>query len=131
MRPLPAPDPAPLVAIVDDDDSHRDSVRMLVRSFGFRTEVFPRAKDVLLWERINEAACLIVDVRMPEMSGLELQRHLMRIRPGLPIIFLTAHADEGEERQAMQAGAVALLRKPVADQVLMGMLLRVARAQSP
>src|SRR5207302_4266267 len=95
---------------------------MLVNSFGFRAEAFASAKEILNWPRLNEAACLILDVFMPEMNGLELQRQLRRTHPHLPIIFITAHAKEDEERQALSAGAVAMLRKPVADGILFNTL---------
>ena len=117
-------DQPPLVAIVDDDDSLRSSARMLVNSFGFRAEAFASAKDVLNWPLLDEASCLILDVFMPDMNGLELQRQLKRTHPRIPIIFITAHAREDEERQAMSAGAVAMLRKPVADDILLDTLRR-------
>jgi FixJ family two-component response regulator len=118
------PDQAPLIAIVDDDDSLRSSAQMLVKSFGFRTEAFASARDVLSWPLLGEAACLILDVFMPEMSGLELQRQLRQTHPHIPIIFITAHAKEDEERQAMSTGAIAMLRKPVADGILFNTLRR-------
>ncbi len=97
---------------------------MLVNSFGFSAVDFENAVDFLIWPRISETDCLILDVLMPGINGLELQRHLQRIRPDLPIIFITAHAKDHEERQAINAGAVAVLRKPVAD----GTLLNALRA---
>jgi FixJ family two-component response regulator len=124
VKPFLNSDPTPLVAIVDDDDSLRSSARMLVNSFGFRAEAFGSAKDVLSWPLLGEASCLILDVVMPEMNGLELQRQLMQTHPRLPIIFITAHAKEDEERQAMSAGAVAILKKPVADDILLDTLRR-------
>jgi FixJ family two-component response regulator len=124
MKKLLESDRAPLVAIVDDDDSLRRSTRMLVTSFGFRSEAFARAKDFLTWGRLDEVSCLILDVLMPDMNGIELQRQLSRTRPRLPIIFITARAKEHEERQAMSAGAVAVLRKPVADDVLLNTIRR-------
>jgi FixJ family two-component response regulator len=111
-----------LVAIVDDDDSLRTSAHMLVGSFGFRAEAFACAEDFLRSPLVNETDCLILDVRMPSMSGLELQRRLQQTRPRLPIIFITAHAKEHEERQAIDAGAVAVLRKPVAEGILLNAL---------
>jgi FixJ family two-component response regulator len=113
------PDEAPLVGIVDDDESLRDSAGMLVNSFGFRAETFGSAKEVLKWPRLCEAACLILDICMPEMNGLTLQRQLTRTHPRIPIVFITAHANEAEEKQAMNAGAVAMLKKPVADGILL------------
>jgi FixJ family two-component response regulator len=115
----PKPVQAPLVAIVDDDDSLRISTRMLVTSFGFRSEAFAGAQDFLNWPLLDEASCLILDVLMPGMNGLELQRQLTRARPRLPIIFVTAHAKEHEATQAMNAGAFAVLRKPVPESILL------------
>ena len=114
-----------MVAIVDDDDSLRSSARLLVASLGFRSEAFARAEDFLNSPLLDEASCLILDVLMPGMNGLELQRQLMRIRPCLPIIFITAHAKQHEETQAMNAGAFAMLRKPVAEEILLSALRTV------
>ena len=123
-QPLKSSQP-PLIAIVDDDDSLRNSARMLVNSFGYRAEVFSSPKELLHWPLLGETACLILDVFIPEMNGLELQRQLRRTHPLIPIIFITAHAKEDEERQAMSAGAVAMLRKPVADGILLNVLRQV------
>jgi FixJ family two-component response regulator len=117
-----------LIAIVDDDDSLRDSARMLVNSFGFRAEAFANAKEVLNWPLLDEAACMILDVFMPGMNGLGLQQELRRTHPRLPIIFITAHGKEEEERQAMSAGAVAMLRKPVPEGILIATLRRALEA---
>lgn len=113
------------MAIVDDDESMRTSVRMLVNAFGFRTAAFASAKDFLQWRMIDDTACLILDVSMPEIGGLELQRRLKRTHPDLPIIFITALAKDHEERQAVEAGAVAVLRKPVAENILLNTLQSV------
>lgn len=112
-------DRPPLVAIVDDDDSLRISTRLLVASFGFDSEAFACAQDLLQWPRLHRVSCLILDVRMPGSNGLELQQQLRRTHPSIPVIFLSARAKEHEERQAMAAGAVAVLRKPVADRILL------------
>ena len=125
------PAEVPLIAIVDDDDSLRSSATMLVDSFGFRAEAFASAKDVLQWPHLDEASCLILDVCMPEMNGLELQRQLRRTHPRLPIIFITACAKEEEERQAMTAGAVTMLRKPVADGILLDALRQALGPAGP
>jgi FixJ family two-component response regulator len=121
---------APLIAIVDDDDSLRSSARMLVNSFGFRAEAFGSAQEVLKWPLLNEAACLILDVCMPGMNGLELQRQLGKSHPHIPIIFITAQAKEEDERQAMRAGAIVMLRKPVAESVLFDALRRALDPES-
>jgi FixJ family two-component response regulator len=113
------PDRTQLVAIVDDDDSVRSSAWMLVTSLGFRSEPFARAREFLESPLLNEVSCVILDVLMPDIGGLELQRQLARTRPWLPIIFITAFANERDEAQAMAAGAVAMLRKPVTEGILL------------
>lgn len=109
----------PLVAIVDDDESVRSSAWMLVISLGFRSKAFARSKEFLESPLLDEVSCVILDVLMPDMGGLELQRQLARTRPWLPVIFITARANERDEAQAMAAGAVTMLRKPVTDVILL------------
>ncbi len=127
----PRPSPVPLVAVVDDDESLRSSARLLVSSFGFRSEAFASARDLLDSPRLGEASCLILDVFMPDMNGLELQQRLSHLRPCLPIIFITARANEHEERQAMNSGAAAVLRKPVAEGILLNTLRTVLYPDIP
>jgi FixJ family two-component response regulator len=110
---------APLVSVVDDDDLMRRSTSRLLRCSALRVEVFASAEDFLQSGRITETACLLLDVRMPGMNGLELQRHLMENGRRTPIIFLSAQASEEEERRALQAGAVGFLRKPVSKETLL------------
>ena len=114
------PTAAPLVCIVDDDASIADSTRYLVRSFGFRAEAFLSAQEFLSSSLIEEARCLILDVRMPGMDGLELQRNLANANKRIPIVFVTAHANENERRQAMAGGAVDFLGKPFSEDALFG-----------
>jgi len=109
----------PVVSIVDDDVSVRRSTRRLLRSSGFRAEAFASAEEFLNSERAEETACLILDLRMPGMNGLELQRRLAQNRNGIPVIFLSAHASEEDERAALQAGAVQFLRKPISKEALL------------
>ncbi len=111
--------PEPLIAVVDDDRSLRESTQLLLRSAGYRAEVFASAREFLDSPRIEEAACLILDVRMPGMDGLELQRFLNEAQRQIPIIFITAHATENEEQRGRKAGAVDFLRKPVNDEKLL------------
>ena len=111
-----------LVAIVDDDASVRQSARRLIRSFGYRAEAFGSAEEFLDSGQAKKPACLILDVRMPRMDGLELQRRLAGSKPPIPIVFITARASEEEERRALQAGAVAFLRKPVEKEALLRVL---------
>src|SRR5207249_5222012 len=114
----------PLVSIVDDDVSVRRSTRRLLLSSGLRAEAFASAEDFLQSGRVAETACLLLDVRMPGMDGLELQRRLGETDWMIPIIFLSARASEEEERRALQAGAANFLRKPVSKEAL----LRAIRA---
>lgn len=118
------PAPAPLVVVVDDDDSVRHSTCRLVRAHGYRAQGFESA-EAFLADGGAEAACVLLDVRMPGLSGLGLQRRLAEDRPELPIVFLTALATEEEERQALGGGAVAVLRKPVAKDSLLRVLRTV------
>ena len=109
----------PLIAVVDDDSSLRESTQLLLRSAGYRAEVFASAREFLDSPRIDETACLILDVRMPGMDGLELQRFLNGAQRQIPIIFITAHATDDAEQRARKAGAVDFLRKPVNDEKLL------------
>jgi FixJ family two-component response regulator len=113
-RPIPE---ERLVAIVDDDASVRQSARRLIRALGYRAEAFGSAEEFLASDQAMKTACLILDVRMPRVDGLELQRRLAG--NAIPIVFITARASEEEELRALQAGAVAFLRKPVDKDVLL------------
>jgi FixJ family two-component response regulator len=110
---------ARLVSIVDDDDLMRRSTLRLLRSFGLRSEAFASAEDFLQSGRMLETGCLLLDVSMPGMGGLELQRRLAETGRRIPIVFLSARASEEEERRAMQAGAAGFLRKPVSKEDLL------------
>jgi FixJ family two-component response regulator len=110
---------SPLIAVVDDDEALRDAVQSLLRSVGLRAAVFASAEDFLHAEQRQATACLIVDVRMPRMSGLELQQQLATAHCPLPIIFMTAHGDAEARVRALRAGAVAFLDKPFSDEVLL------------
>jgi FixJ family two-component response regulator len=108
-----------LVSVVDDDESVRRSTSLLVQSFGYRAAVFASAEGFLRSERLRDTSCLILDVHMPDMNGLQLQSHLTAEGYGIPIIFITAYDDQECYRRAMQAGAVAFLRKPFSDEYLL------------
>ena len=110
----------PLIAVVDDDASMRGALRNLLRSVGFRAAAFASAEDFWHAGPLQATACLIVDVRMPRMSGLELQQHLATIQCPVPLIFITAHGDEEARARALRAGAVDFLYKPFSDAVLLG-----------
>jgi FixJ family two-component response regulator len=100
------------VSIVDDDDAVRTATQTFARSLGYKAIGFPSAEDFLKSPEVDTADILIADIQMPGMSGLELQQELIRRRPGLPIIFITAFPEERTRQQAMAAGAVGLLAKP-------------------
>src|SRR5215510_12454666 len=93
----------PLISVVDDDDSVRESLRGLIRSVGFAVAVFASAEEFLSADDLRTTDCLILDVRMPGMNGLDLQRHLAATDYQIPVIFITAHGDEEARRRALQA----------------------------
>ena len=108
-----------VVSIVDDDVSVRRSTQRLLRSSGFRAEAFASAEEFLNWKSAAETACLILDLRMPGINGLELQRRLTQNGNPVPVIFLSAHASEEDERSALRSGAVQFLRKPISKEALL------------
>jgi FixJ family two-component response regulator len=109
----------PLIAIVDDDDALRNSLDNLLRSVGFRVQGFSSAETFLQANQAHETACLILDVRMAGMNGLELQRQLVAANWRIPIIFVTAYADDDARERALAAGAVAFLYKPCREEDLL------------
>src|ERR1700730_6631463 len=109
----------PLISVVDDNDSVRESLTGLIRSAGFAAEDFPSAGQFLNSEHLYDTRCLILDVRMPGMGGLELQRRLMKSDRNIPIIFITAHGNEAARSQALKDGAVDYLFKPFSEQALL------------
>jgi FixJ family two-component response regulator len=109
----------PLIAIVDDDDSLRNSLDNLIRSVGFRAQGFPSAEALLSSNQLHDTACLILDVRLPGMNGLELQRRIGAAKWRIPIIFITSHADGDTRARALEAGAVDYLFKPFREEQLL------------
>jgi FixJ family two-component response regulator len=107
-----------LVAIVDDDDSMRSAVQDLLEAVDLPAQGFASAEEFLRSGRQHDAACLIADIRMPGMSGLELQASLRAQRCSIPIIFITAHGDEKMRLQARRQGAVEFLSKPFDNEIL-------------
>jgi FixJ family two-component response regulator len=103
---------APAISIVDDDASVRAATARLLRSMGFSAHVFASAKEFLSSAQLRETACLIADVEMPGMSGIELQGHLIAAGHTIPTIFITAFLDERLRERAMNAGAIGFLSKP-------------------
>jgi FixJ family two-component response regulator len=110
---------ASLISIVDDDDSLRNSLNNLIRSVGFGVQGFSSAEAFLKSNQLHDTACLILDVRMPGMSGLELQRQLVTTNCGVPIIFITSHVDDNARTRALEAGAVDFLYKPFREEALL------------
>ena len=109
----------PLISVVDDNDAVRESLRGLIRSVGFVVEDFPSAEKFLNSDHLNDTHCLILDVRMPGMGGLELQRRLAKSNCTIPIIFITAHGNEADRSQALRDGAVDYLFKPFSETALL------------
>jgi FixJ family two-component response regulator len=117
-----------LVSVVDDDESVRESLPDLLREFGFTVEVFSSAEEFLASEAVGQTKCLILDIAMPGMSGLTLQQELARQRRAIPIVFITAHADESIRPRVLQAGAVDCLFKPFSETALVGAVTNALRA---
>ncbi len=113
-------DAASVVFVVDDDASVRKALSRLLRSAGLRVETFASAQEFLLYDRPDASGCLVLDVQMPGLDGLELQRALNEANVSLPVIFITGHGDIPTSVRAMKAGAVNFLPKPFDDQDLLG-----------
>jgi FixJ family two-component response regulator len=107
-----------LVSVVEDDQFFRESMRRFMRSLGYRVEVFASAADFLASPHLAETACLIADVNMPAMTGLELCRHLSDAGRAIPTILLTAYPNDVDQSRALTDGVVCYLRKPVDEQQL-------------
>jgi two-component system response regulator FixJ len=118
---------AALIAIVDDDPWVLKSLDRLIKAAGFRTETFASAEDFMDAGDHREAACLILDLRLPGMSGLELQHHLVTERGCIPIVFVTAHDEPEARNKAMRAGAVAFFGKPFNDEALLDTVRSVVK----
>jgi len=109
----------PLISVVEDDDSVRESLRGFIRSVGFAAKEFATAEEFLAWQDHRSTHCLILDVRMPGMNGLELQERLVATHCAIPVIFITAHGDAEVRARALGAGAVDFLSKPFSDEALL------------
>ena len=107
-----------LVSIVEDDRFFRESMGRLMRSLGYSVEAFPSAADFLASPRVSETACLIADVHMPAMTGIELYRHLIDAGRAIPTILVTAYLNDVDRARALNDGVVGYLRKPVDEQHL-------------
>lgn len=109
-----------VVFVVDDDISVRESLELMLRHAGWRVETFASAPEFLARPRVDGASCLVLDVSLPGLNGLDLQKHVASDRMDMPIIFITGHGDIPMTVQAMKAGAVEFLTKPFGDDVLLG-----------
>jgi FixJ family two-component response regulator len=116
-----------LIAIVDDDQSFREALKNLLTLIGFRTATFASARDFLDSPQFPNVSCAIIDISMPGMDGLELQRHLVATR-SIPIIFITDLRDAKTREQAIRAGAISFLNKPVHEETLIDALNSALRA---
>lgn len=110
---MPGDTPRLRISIVDDDESIREALKSLMRSVQFDVEAFESAEAFLASEHSHHTSCLILDLSLPGMNGFDLQNHLNREQRSIPVIFITAHADEASRQRALKAGAIDLLSKPV------------------
>jgi FixJ family two-component response regulator len=122
---------ASLVSVVEDDQFFRESMRRLLRSFGYTVEAFPSGGDFLASPRLRETGCLIADVHMPAMTGLELYKHLIDAGYAIPTILMTAYPDNGVRARALNDGVVCYLRKPVDEEHLMRCLRAALHSGEP
>jgi FixJ family two-component response regulator len=118
-----------VISVVDDDESFRGAMARLIRSLGHSVAAFDSAEDFLMSDRVNETECLICDIRMPRMSGVELQRNLIAKDHRFPIIFVTAHPTMGSREEALTAGAIGFLSKPCDEDALIALLDQALRGR--
>jgi FixJ family two-component response regulator len=109
-----------LISIVDDDESVREATEALIKSLGFRAQAFPSAGDFLASSRIEETSCMIADIHMPQMTGVELHQRLIDLGYDIPTILITAYPDEKVRVRALADGVICYLPKPFDDEVLLG-----------
>jgi FixJ family two-component response regulator len=120
-----------LVSVVEDDQYFRESMRRLMRSLGYNVEAFSSAADFLASPRLIETTCLIADVHMPAMTGVELHRHLIEAGYTIPTILVTAYPDDVDRAHALNDGVVCYLRKPVDEQYLIRCLRAALESGEP
>jgi len=118
-----------LISIVDDDESVREALCGLLRSVGFAVNAFASAEQYLTSDQPRSADCLVLDVRMPGMSGIELQRQLVASHSEIPVIFITAHEDESMRTQTLRGDAGTVLIKPFSEEALMNAIHKALAAQ--
>jgi FixJ family two-component response regulator len=120
-----------LISIVDDDESVREATKGLMKSLGFMAEVFPCAEDFLQSQQVPRTSCLIADVNMPGMSGLDLHRHLSASGNPIPTILITAYPDDGVRELALNAGVICYLSKPFQESDLLSCIHSSLPPDSP
>ena len=116
---------APVIAIVDDDESFREALERFLGTFGFRVRTFPSGEEFLQSRELAVVACLLLDLVMPEMSGLEVKQQLGARGLRIPTVFVTANANDEMRPHLLAAGAIAILPKPVDQQMLLRVVQRV------
>jgi len=120
-----------IIAIVDDDEPLREALGSVLKAAGFSIDTFASAEEFLDSPHRDKIACLILDVRLPGMSGVELQRRLIEAKSPLPIIFVTAHGDASLRELVMEAGAAGFLNKPVRSDALLKEIRRALEKTAP
>jgi len=118
----------PIISIVDDDEAVRKATMALLRSAGYSVSTFASAEEFLRSERLNDTSCLITDLHMPGLNGVQLQERLIADGRQMPIIFITAFPDDHVRQRAMESGAIGFMSKPYSDDNLIGCLDRALRA---
>ena len=121
---------APMISIVEDDELLRDSMRRLARARGYAVEAFPSAADFLASRRLHETTCLIADIHMPAMTGLELYARLIELGHKIPTILVTAYADEVARARALKDGVVCYLPKPFHKDDLLGCVRKAVESDN-
>ncbi len=127
MSPAPNSQQKPIVFVVDDDISIRESLELLIKFAGWQPETFPSAGEFLEHPRTRIPSCLVLDISLPDLNGLELQKLIASERTDMPIIFITGHGDVPMTVQAMKCGAVEFLTKPFDDEVLLNAIRHAIR----
>jgi FixJ family two-component response regulator len=118
-----------LISVVDDDESVREALSGLLRSLGFAVSAFASAEEFLASDQLASADCLILDVRMPGMGGIELQRQLVAGHYEIPVIFITAHEEDGMRARSLSDGVGAVLIKPFSEEAILSAIHSALTAQ--
>lgn len=118
-RPRVSAKTKPLISIVDDDESVREATEALMRALGFRVQAFPSAVDFLASSRVDDTSCIIADINMPHMTGVEMHRRLIELGHDIPTILITAYPDDKVRARALADGVIGYLSKPFDEEVLL------------